>query len=176
MNKNLLKIFLALVAIIISSYISYTIPIQGGIPFTAQSLVVFVVASILSPIESLICLGIYLILGALGLPVFAEGTAGIERIMGNSGGFLYGFIFSALLISTAIKRFKVDALWKYGVLMFLATICLFFFGLMHLGLKLDFEKAFEYGLKPFWKMGMLKCFVAAGIAYLFNKFLTTSKL
>ena len=156
-------------AIIFSAQISYTLPIAGGIPFTAQSLVIFVIASLLSPKESLICLATYLALGLLGLPVFAGGASGLEQILGTSGGFLYGFLFSAFLISYCVQRLSSKTIWSFFGIMLIATLCLFFFGLTHLGLTLDFDKALQYGLIPFWKMALVKAVLAAVIAYYIHK-------
>jgi len=163
---NWLKIILCVLVICVSSYISVTLPIsESGIPFTAQSLAVFVVAAFLNVHEVKIALLAYFFLGILGLPIFAEGTAGIDKIMGPSGGFLYGFAFAGLFISTMIKDFKPLKFHQLLLIFVCATLVLFAFGLGHLAFKFSFEKALEYGLYPFWKMALVKAFLATFIVY-----------
>ncbi|NNE25749.1 MAG: biotin transporter BioY, partial [Saprospiraceae bacterium] len=71
------KVALALLAIIMSSYIAVTLPFSlQGIPFTAQSLIVFICAAFLAPTEFTFAIVTYLLLGVIGAPVFAEGTSG----------------------------------------------------------------------------------------------------
>ena len=168
---NFYKIIIGLFVIIASAYASFTIPITDtGIPFTLQSLAVFVVAAFLKPQESLVCLISYLILGAVGLPVFADGSSGVSKLLGTSGGFLFGFVIAGVFISIAIKKIGRDKLLPLFILMIIATIILFAFGLLQLAIKLDGAKAIEYGLVPFWKMGLVKACLAGGIAWVVDRF------
>ena len=100
-------------------------------------------------------------IGALGLPVFAEGSSGYEKIMGPSGGFLIGFLFSGTFISYTRQHIQKDNILHWSTLMLLATVILFLFGLSQLHVHFDFSKAIEYGLAPFWKMAILKALLAA---------------
>lgn len=148
------------VLIVLGSYISFTIPyLSPDIPFTAQSLVVFLAAVFLKPKEFLLAIGIYLLSGSIGLPVFASGTAGINKLVGPSGGFLYGFLFSGMLISYLFESLSLSNL--HALLVFLlGTLVLFSCGIFHLSLQFNFPKAIEFGLIPFWKMGLLKAIIA----------------
>jgi len=53
----------------------------------------------------------YILLGALGLPVFAGGSSGIGILMGKTGGFLLSFPFCSYLISWMHKRFDTYGYW-----------------------------------------------------------------
>ncbi len=162
MNKaSLIGAVLALLLLIASAYISVTLPIsEKGIPFTAQSLVVFVIAGLFRPKSSALIIGVYLLLGLMGLPVFAEGSAGWDKLAGASGGFLYGFMFAGIAISMIIKGNISSSRWVFFA-MFSGTIILFFFGLGQLTYKFGWEKALEYGLYPFWQMALVKALLAA---------------
>lgn len=142
---------------------------KSGIPFTAQSLAVFVVAAFLNVHEVKVALLAYFFLGITGLPVFAEGTAGIDKVMGPSGGFLYGFAFAGLFISTMIEDFKPLKFHQLLLIFVSATFVLFVFGLGHLALKFSVEKALEYGFYPFWKMALVKALLATFIIYFVKK-------
>ncbi len=80
-------LFIAL--IIVGAYIA--IPI-GPVPIVLQNMFVLLAAIILGPSWGLACIGVYLLLGLLGLPVFAGGMSGIGRIFGPTGGYLLGYL------------------------------------------------------------------------------------
>ena len=157
--------------ICLSAHLSITLPIsESGIPFTAQSLMVFVIAGIVNTSEFRLIILTYLFLGVLGLPIFADGTSGIDKIIGSSGGFLYGFLFSGIFIGSMIAYFKPIKLYHLLCIFFLATFVLFAFGIGHLSIKFGFEKALEYGWFPFWKMGFFKAFLATLIVSLVKRY------
>jgi biotin transport system substrate-specific component len=161
MKLNYLRVLFGLCAIIISSDISYAVSALGDVPFTFQSLIVFIAAASLKPKEFLACIILYLLLGIAGVPVFAEGTSGIEKILGGSGGFLYGFAFSGYFISSYFDKDNSTSYIAILNLMIQATVILFFFGLLHLSLLYGFNNALSYGLFPFWKASLLKVLYAS---------------
>lgn len=72
------------------------INIPTVIPFTLQTFAVFFVLSVLGGKNGTISITIYILLGLVGLPVFANFTAGISAILGSTGGYIIGFIFVGL--------------------------------------------------------------------------------
>jgi biotin transport system substrate-specific component len=79
----------------ISSIIS--IPIPGPVPITLQVFVVLLITMILgSRIGALSCL-IYLVIGAVGIPVYAGMSAGLVILFGPTGGYLFGFVAGTFL-------------------------------------------------------------------------------
>ncbi len=159
-----------LVLICLSSYISLEIPFSP-IPFTAQSLIIFIIAGLVRPSISGLLVVIYLILGILGLPVFAEGSSGWAKVSGTSGGFLYGFVIAAMFISYFIELIPRASLWRIMMIMLAGTVVLFIFGLGHLAFKFGMEKSLEYGLYPFWKMAFIKSVAAAIFVFMLRRFL-----
>lgn len=81
--------------IAICSWIS--IPL-GEVPFTLQTFAIFLAIGLLGGKLGTISVVAYVLLGAIGVPVFAGFTSGFGIIMGTTGGYLVGFIFSALAI------------------------------------------------------------------------------
>lgn len=71
----------------------------GPIPFTLQSLMIMLMLLILTPKEAVATIGGYLLLGALGLPVFSGFTGGLGVLLGPTGGFLMGFLVGVVLAS-----------------------------------------------------------------------------
>jgi biotin transport system substrate-specific component len=65
---------------------------------TAQTIAILCTGAVLGPKLGSLAVGLYLTLGAFGLPVFSEGGSGIEHLIGISGGYLLGFLFAACLL------------------------------------------------------------------------------
>jgi biotin transport system substrate-specific component len=78
----------------------------GPVPITLQMLFVLLAALILRPVWAAVSMLVYVLLGAIGLPVFAGGMGGIGVLFGPTGGFLFGFIAGAAIGSFA--RFAVQ--------------------------------------------------------------------
>lgn len=75
------------------------------VPISLTNLVIFISVFILGMKDATISFLIYLLLGAVGLPVFASFHAGLSVLAGPTGGYLIGFIFLALIQGFAMKYF-----------------------------------------------------------------------
>lgn len=111
------------VLITICSWIS----IPTAIPFTLQTFAVFLAVSILGGKRGTTSVVIYVLLGAIGVPVFAEFTGGIGIILRNTGGYIIGFIFAALVMWLTESMFG-RKLWVQGISMVLGMIVCYAFG------------------------------------------------
>ena len=89
-NIAYMALFSALTAI--CSWIS----IPTLVPFTLQTFAIFLMVGLLGTKRSLLSILIYLLLGAIGLPVFAGFSGGLGILFGTTGGYLIGFFFLAL--------------------------------------------------------------------------------
>ncbi len=74
------------------------ISIPAAVPFTMQTFGVFLAVGLLGGRNGTLAVVIYLLLGAAGLPVFSGFTGGIGHLFGATGGYIIGFVFSALLM------------------------------------------------------------------------------
>ena len=86
--------------------------ISNDLPLTLQTYVICII-TILLPIDLAICsVFLYVILGTLGLPVFAGGANGLDILLGYSGGYIIGFLLATTLISLIRKTipFKLNSL------------------------------------------------------------------
>lgn len=90
----LAQIGLIIALLAVSAQVSVAI---GPVPFTLQTMVVCLAAMVLTPAQAAAALAGYVLLGALGLPIFSMMRGGLAMIAGPTGGFLYGFILSAFL-------------------------------------------------------------------------------
>ena len=76
-------------------------------PFTLQTLFVLL-AGIVMKRYAVIPVSLYVILGALGLPLFHNGIAGVGVLLGPTGGYLTGFIVAALMTGLAYETRRVS--------------------------------------------------------------------
>ena len=74
------------------------ISIPTVIPFTLQTFGVFLTVLLLGGRQGSIAISIYLLLGAVGIPVFSNFGAGLGYLLGNTGGYAIGFLFIALTV------------------------------------------------------------------------------
>ncbi len=94
---------MALFVVLLSISAWIKIPV-GPVPVTLQTLVVFLAAAILGPKRGAIAVASYIALGFAGLPLFSGFAGGSAAIMGATGGYLVGFILSALATGTIVCK------------------------------------------------------------------------
>ena len=73
------------------------ISIPTTVPFTLQTLAVFLCMFMLKPVDSLISVLLYILIGIIGIPVFAKFQSGVGVIAGPTGGYILGFILMTLV-------------------------------------------------------------------------------
>lgn len=88
----LIGLFAALIAVCAQ------IQIPAAVPFTLQTFAIFLAVGLLGGKRGTVSVVIYILLGMVGLPVFAGFKGGIAALLGTTGGYIIGFIFSALLM------------------------------------------------------------------------------
>lgn len=77
----------------------------GQVPFTLQTLGVFIAAAMLGWKLSTIAVFVYALAGFIGLPVFAGFTGGVGIVFGPTGGYIVGFLFTAVIIGIITEKF-----------------------------------------------------------------------
>ena len=114
---------IALFAILIGICSWITIP--GAVPFTLQTFGVFLAVSVLGGKRGTAAVLLYIFIGLIGIPVFSGFRGGIGVLLGNTGGYILGFIFSALLM------WLFEIIWKRRFLflsMILSLLVCYTFG------------------------------------------------
>ncbi|HJC64637.1 MAG TPA: biotin transporter BioY [Candidatus Blautia merdavium] len=96
MNKTHDMVYIGIFAVLIA--ICSWISIPAAVPFTLQTMGVFLSVGILGGKRGTLAVLVYLLLGAVGIPVFAGFSGGIGVFLQSSGGYLAGFLLSALLM------------------------------------------------------------------------------
>ena len=80
------------------------ISIPADVPFTLQTFAIFAVCGLLGGRRGTVSVLVYLLLGAVGAPVFAGFRGGFASLLGTTGGYLVGFVLLALIIAFAQAR------------------------------------------------------------------------
>ncbi len=84
-------------AAILAALSLVSIPLPSGVPVTLQTFAVALCGFLLGPAMGTAAVAVYLIMGAVGLPVLAGMVGGLGHFLGVTGGFLWGFLPMALL-------------------------------------------------------------------------------
>jgi len=140
------------------------------VPITGQTLAVLLVGMSLGALRSGISMGLYALLGGLGLPIFSDHLAGWSIIAGPTGGFIVGFIASAALTGW-LAQLAWDRKIVRAFLAFVAgSLVTFAFGLPWLAVWLgnmgypnDINAVLQAGFYPFIVGGIVKAVLGAGI-------------
>ena len=128
-NKLTQTVFMGLFAALIA--VCSQIQIPGAVPFTLQTFAVFLAVGLLGGKRGTVSVLIYILLGAIGLPVFAGFKGGIGALLGTTGGYIIGFIFSALVMLAFEKisvKGKVKKMILLGISMVAGLIVCYAFG------------------------------------------------
>jgi biotin transport system substrate-specific component len=136
------------------------------VPMTMQTLVVLMIGAAYGWRLGGATVALYLMPGAMGLPVFA-GTpplpAGIGYLMGPTGGFLFGFLAAAVVVGFMAERGWDRSLLRVIVMMSLGHAVIFLFGLSQLSLVMPFAKAWTVGAAPFVAATVVKTALAVAL-------------
>ncbi len=100
-TRDLVRGGVAVALIAICSWIH----IPATVDFTLQTLAVFLTVGLLGGKLGTLAVLAYILLGAVGAPVFAGFHGGLSVILGSTGGYIIGFVFSALVMWAVIHRF-----------------------------------------------------------------------
>ena len=134
------------------------------VPITGQTFAVLLAGAALGSRAGAASQGLYVLLGALGLPFYAGGASGWSRVTGASGGYLIGFIAAAYIAGALAER-RQDRTVPSAIPAFLAsTAVIYVFGvtwLAHVG-GFSATEALEKGMVPFVFGDIIKI-TAAGL-------------
>jgi biotin transport system substrate-specific component len=140
------------------------IPI-GPVPIVLQNMFVYLAGLLLGGRWGLASVGVYLLAGACGLPVFAGGLGGISRLIGPTGGYLIGYLPAVFLIGKISQKAKPRAVSDV-LAMICGTLVLYACGVSWLKIVTGMSpaKALALGMAPFLIGDALKIAAAAVIA------------
>jgi len=125
------------------------IPI-GPVPVVLSTLFVLLSGLLLGSRWGLISMGLYLLVGAMGLPVFAGGKGGFAHFFGPTGGYLFGYVLSGWMTGLISERsYKSPVLQIVAI--FFGSLAIYFIGVPWLKMvtNMSWTKTLMVGMVPF---------------------------
>ena len=133
------------------------------VPVTGQTLVVLLIGMTYGPRLGGVTIAAYLLEGALGLPVFAGGAAGVAVLMGPTAGYLFGFLLAATAMGYLAERGIGRTVVSTIAAMVIGNCVIYLCGALWLANFIGFGQAIAAGVLPFLYGDALKLVVAAGL-------------
>ena len=122
-------LFAALIAV--GAFIKIDIPLPiYTMHFTLQWLFVLLAGFLLGAKRATVSIGVYLLIGLMGVPVFASG-GGPAYILRPTFGFLLGFLFAAFAIGWITERMKANKSYQYGIAGIVGLVIYYGFGVLY---------------------------------------------
>jgi len=142
----------------------FSIP-RDPIPWTGQTFGILVVGGALGARRGFTAVTLYVLLGLIGLPFFAEGKGGSAVILGQSGGYIIGFVVAGTIVGRLAELGWDRRISGAVAMMLVGTIVIYAIGLPWLSYvrHLSVADTISGGLAPFIVWDTVKLLVAAGI-------------
>jgi len=144
----------------VGAYILIPLP---PVPITLQTLFLNLAASLLGGYLGALSQVVYILLGIIGLPVFAGGKAGLGVLFGPTGGYLFGFVLAAFVVGKLIALRERPALVWVVASMLAGMVIIYGLGILQLAFvaRLSVEKSVMVGALPLIPGDILKIVLAA---------------
>jgi biotin transport system substrate-specific component len=165
-HLTLTALFAALIAA--GTFIAVPLPFSP-VPIVLQNLFALLAGLILGPLHGTAAVGLYLIAGAAGAPVFAGASGGFVHIIGPTGGFLLGYLVSALTagcIAGSPRGGVKTPLWRIIPAVLAGLLVVYIPGVIRLKFALagSWQRALIAGFVPFIPGDLIKGILAVPIA------------
>ncbi len=148
------------VLVALSAQVAVRVPFTP-VPVTGQTFAVLLAGALLGSRLGACALLLYLMEGAVGLPVFAGGSAGAWHLAGPTGGYLFGFVVAAFVVGWLAEH-RWDRSFGRAILAMLAgEIAIYGLGLLWLARYVPAESLLPMGLTPFLLGDAAKLLLAA---------------
>lgn len=121
------------------------------VPITGQTFGVLLTAAALGPGRAVIAQGLYLFLGAVGLPFYAEASSGWDVLFGATGGYIVGFVAAAAVVGALARRGLDRNVLGTAAMFAVGSAVIYAFGMPWLAAVGDFSigEALRLGVVPF---------------------------
>lgn len=159
----------------VSAYIIIPLPFSLS-PLALQTLIVNLTGYVLNAKQAFMTMLVYLLVGLAGVPVFTGGSAGPGKLFGPTGGYIIGFLVTAVFLAY-FKGEKYN-FKRYALLGCVIGIPLIYvFGVVQLNLitGMGWDKAIMTGALPFIPLDIVKCLAAAVIAGPINRIFANNR-
>lgn len=157
LDITLVGMFVALMAIgaNITSFVPFMV--VGGIPITLQTFFAILAGAILGSRLGSISMFVYMLVGLVGVPIFAQFGAGLSIIFKPNFGFIISYIFTAFIIGKIVEKKKTTAAFIIASLIGMAVNYLFGTNWMYFAYKLwsAAPEGFTYKMAWLWMVAPL---------------------
>ncbi|MES2122110.1 MAG: biotin transporter BioY [Chlamydiota bacterium] len=130
------------------------------VPIATQGTVVLLLAALLGSKRGALAVLAFLFQGAIGLPVFAGGSAGVMALAGPCGGYLLGYVVGAYITGYLMERSSVRSASTSLMAMAVGNAAIFGFGWAWLSCFIGMKSALIGGVLPFLPGDLLKLLIA----------------
>ncbi len=158
--RTILAIVAAVVGVAVAAQFSVAVP-GSPVPQSLQTLAVVLVGAWLGPRWGAVALALYVAVGAMGVPVFADGAAGAGHLTGPTVGYLAGFVAGAALMGWWVRTSWGWSLFGAFAGAVVAHFVILVLGWGRLVMLMGPVEAWEGGVAPFLWGGVAKSAVAA---------------
>lgn len=154
----------------VCAQLSLSLPWISSVPFTLQVFAVILAGSVLGASRGLVSQLLYLLLGAVGLPVFAQLRGGLSVLVGPTAGYLWAFPLAAAVagwVPGALEQRPSVLGWRLAAGGLLALFPIYVLGALWLaasGAVPGLGRAFQVGVLPFILPDAVKALLAAAVA------------
>lgn len=170
--REIARIALSVALITVCAWIS--IPV-GSVPISLQTFAVCFLGALFGAKRGTAAVAVYILMGLVGIPVFAGFRAGTAALFGPTGGYIFGFVFAALIPALfkriPIKKKRARCAMFYGGMLLGLAVCYLFGTVWFL---LMYECTFAYALTlcvlPYLLPDAVKLAVAAFLAVRLEKY------
>lgn len=135
-TKSLVMTAVCVALTAVLAQISFPLPFTQ-VPVSLGIMGAFLCGGILGPIYGTLAIAVYLVMGAIGLPVFANFNSGIAALVGPTGGYIVGYLFTAFfsgLFSRSNNRYLVFTGYMIGLVICYAFGTVWYSIYMHVGI------------------------------------------
>lgn len=168
MKNKILICILAVFALTLSGQFRIQLPDTiSSIPLTAQSMVVLMIGVLIGSFWGTVSVGLYVLLGVLGLPIFSAWKGGLWIITDPSFGYLLGFIVATYVIGKIWEMQKDISILKFLFHFTIGTFIILVCGTLWNTYSIGLETAFIYGFIPFVPGGIIKIGIGSLLSFFF---------
>ncbi|HWR13117.1 MAG TPA: biotin transporter BioY [Rectinemataceae bacterium] len=161
-NAVLSCLFAALISI--GAFIALPVP-GSPVPIVLQNMFIMLTALIMGPWWGAFATALYLLFGFLGLPVFSGGAGGIAKLLGPTGGYLFGYLPASIAMGFIARKGKHTIFINIcACLAGMAIVYIFGIARLRAVLDVDWGKALAVGLYPFILGDAVKIVLASLLA------------
>lgn len=136
----------------------------GAVPITLATLAIYLASLVLGWKRATAAVVIYILLGAVGVPVFSNLTGGLQKLVGPTGGYIVGYIPLALIAGLIADR--LENAWGYVIALLAGTLALYALGTAWFCVSLGKDLGYAMGVcvLPFLPGDAIKVALATIIA------------